>query len=361
MVQTSEKYVEWYKKYRPRVWEDLIGQDETVKALKNDIKHDAIPTSYVFKGMYGSGKTTAAFILAKAINCENPTPESNPCNQCETCEAIDNNTQLGFTYVSGAQNGSVDSIRKLVTEQGYNQPIRKRVVILDEAHNLSSEGFDAMLIPLESENTKDVVYIICTTDVKKIKPTILSRSKTRSFNPLTTDSLNTIIRRVADKENYDVTPETVDWVRRKAQKSARQAISLLEDAYRNGITTMGYGEKLLAAIESLDDVDVIKVISEAVQAGVPADELTEQLIEDLNTILLVASGVDASIAGESIIENPEAFCEHLYGTSSIVYAIKTLSDYYSKMTTSNSARIYLQLAVLAYMEMVRKKVNRLNS
>lgn len=344
----TDVYVEWYKKYRPKVWCDVIGQDKTVQALIQDIKYDAVPTAYIFKGMYGSGKTTAAFILAKAINCENPPGNSDPCNTCDTCLAIDSKSQLGFTYISGANNGSVESVRKLVTEQGYSQPIKKKVVILDEAHNLSSEALDSLLIPLESDNTKDVVYIICTTDVRKIKATVVSRSKTRSFNPLTHEHIMEVMRRVASREQFELTDNITEWVCRKANGSARQAVSLLEDAYRNGMSELSYGEQILNALEKVSIIKALEVVAEASQAGAPPEELTEQLIDDLTTILLLASQVDVSIAGESIHKNPQGFCDSVGGRANILQGIKMFSEAYNDMRTANSAKVLLNATLIDY-------------
>ena len=202
-----ENNIDLYKKYKPKVWEDIIGQDAIVNSLRNSIlNNNSSTTSFIFSGPAGVGKTASAFIYAKALNCENPTDNGNPCNECPTCKAIDNGSLIGVEYLSMANNGGVDDIRRIVEQTNISQPIKQKVLILDETHYLSKAAFGALLIPLESQKTK-TKFIFCTTEPNKIDSAVMSRSQHRAFSPVKDSILAKHLLNISINEGWIIIDE----------------------------------------------------------------------------------------------------------------------------------------------------------
>ena len=191
-------YVELYKKYRPKGWAGIIGQDSAVKQIKEAIKNNRVPTAYSFSGPAGTGKTTIAKVIAKTLNCPNVGEDLEPCNECPTCRAIDSDTLIGVQYFSMANNGEVDTVRRIVQDAQTKVAINKKVIIIDEYHNLSPKGFDALLIPLEKENM-NALFIFCTTELDKIRPAVLSRTQNISLKPVKQKDLAKNLIEIAKK------------------------------------------------------------------------------------------------------------------------------------------------------------------
>lgn len=194
-------YVELYKKYRPKGWAGIIGQDSAVKQIKEAIKNNRVPTAYSFSGPAGTGKTTIAKVIAKTLNCPNVGEDLEPCNECPTCRAIDSDTLIGVQYFSMANNGEVDTVRRIVQDAQTKVAINKKVIIIDEYHNLSPKGFDALLIPLEKENM-NALFIFCTTELDKIRPAVLSRTQNISLKPVKQKDLAKNLIEIAKKRRY---------------------------------------------------------------------------------------------------------------------------------------------------------------
>ena len=161
----SDKYIELYKKYRPKKWEDIIGQETIVTPIKNAIKSNKIPTGYIFSGLAGTGKTTLALLIAKVLNCHQLDENMNPIED-DITRAIDNDSLIGVKQISMA-NATVEDVRKIMAESFISQPIKKKVFILDEFHNCSKAAFESILTDLESTN-QDSLFICCTTEPDKI-------------------------------------------------------------------------------------------------------------------------------------------------------------------------------------------------
>ena len=294
----SEHYTELYKKYRPRVWSDIIGQDQVIKSIQQSALSNTTPTGYMFFGPHGCGKTSTAFVLAKTMNCENVTKDGDPCNQCATCKAIDKNTQIGVQYISMANRGSVDDIRKMVNEAQLAQPIKHQVLILDECHNLSKAAFDALLIPLESEKSKSL-FIFCSTEPDKIPKTILSRIQTRTFNPVDMKTLAFNLKKISDAENLNVTKEQLISAVRSANGSVRDSVRNLETIISGGELPEAYSEKVLNLITSRKFTDIYNLTNEMQASGQNFTKTTERLYEDLSKVLIIQAGAEpASIAPE---------------------------------------------------------------
>lgn len=192
-----------YRKYRPRTFGGMVGQRKVTRTLRNAYRAGNLPHAFLFAGTKGSGKTTAAKILAKLLNCENPTPEGEPCNKCDNCVAADAGTHPDILEQDAASSRGVDSIRQLISESGYSPSLgRTRVDILDEAHMLTTEAFNALLKTLE-EPPPGVAFILVTTEFAKIPETIVSRCSVHRFTPISANDVGETLLRVAKEETKE--------------------------------------------------------------------------------------------------------------------------------------------------------------
>ena len=292
-------YLELYKKYRPDNFDKVIGQDSIVKSLKNAIVEDTLPTAYLFAGTAGTGKTTLALIVAKALNCENRRADGNPCNECATCKAIDNNALLGVKYITMAENGSADSIRKIMEESRLSQPIKKKVFILDETQNLSSAAQDAMLIGLEDKKQK-TLFIFCSTDPQKIKPAVLSRAQTRQLRePSVKELFNHLLYIVKQEpeilekfKSKELSKESLIQCAMMAGGSVRNAIGNLEALISSGSLPTEYSTKVLDAIVSGDPLNVYQITNQMSQDGIDYNKTAEQIYKSLVDLFRNLNGIE---------------------------------------------------------------------
>lgn len=285
----KEQYVELYKRSRPRIWDDIIGQDTVVASLRKAVLESMTPTGYMFFGLHGCGKTSAAFILAKSLNCDNLDSEGNPCNQCDTCRAIDDKTQMGVRYISMANQGSAEDVRKIVNESQLVQPIKKQVWILDECHRLSQTAFDSLLIPLESEKAR-TLFIFCSTEPDKIPKTITSRLQVRTFNPVSPQEIAKNLKKIAVNEGLNVTDEQIIQAARAANGSVRDSVSALETLSSHGVLPEQYSEKVLKLLSSQRYTDVYSLTAEMNNNGQNFTDAAQRLYSDLSSILIMLAG-----------------------------------------------------------------------
>lgn len=346
-------YTELYKRYRPVTWDDVVGQDKVVRSLISAVKSEKVPSAYLFAGERGTGKTSVAKILAKAINCENPPKPGYPCNECATCLDIDNGTQLGFSYISMANHGSVESVRSIVEDAQLSQPVRRPVIILDEIHNLSRAAFDALLIPLESD--MPTLFIMCSTEVHKVPSTVLSRSQQRSFRKLNAEEISSVLTRIAEGEGFELTDDMRHYCITRAKGSARDAVSALEAALSSGVENVGYGDTLLRALREHDARQVMVSLACADADSVPFEELTDQLIEDVRSIYYHYVGLEEAAAGVCPIEDVSAFVDDLYGEPGVLHLLQQLLAARGNMAPYTSIRAELELVLLRYISTLVKK------
>ncbi len=217
-----------YRKYRAQNFDELVGQDHITKILKNAVKGDQISHAFLFVGSRGTGKTSTARILAKAVNCLNPKKDGNPCNKCDVCVSISNGNFMDLIEIDAASNRGIDQIREL-KERIEFAPSKGRfkIYIIDEVHMLTSEAFNALLKTLE-EPPAHVVFVLATTDVHKLPPTILSRCQRYDFRLGTEEEIRKTLKNVLDKEKLKIEEKGLDIVVRNARGSYRDALSLMD-------------------------------------------------------------------------------------------------------------------------------------
>lgn len=220
-------YQAFYRKYRPKCFADVYGQDHVVSTLKNELSENKISHAYLFTGSRGTGKTTCAKILAKAVNCEN-MQDGEPCNQCEICKGMDNGTIYDIVEIDAASNNGVDNIRDLREEANYTPSRGKyRVYIIDEVHMLSIGAFNALLKILE-EPPAHVIFILATTEVHKIPATILSRCQRFDFKRIQPETMAVRLKQVAGLENLTITDDAAVLIARIADGALRDGLSILD-------------------------------------------------------------------------------------------------------------------------------------
>ena len=225
-------YQALYRKYRPKTFDDVVGQEHITETLKKQVETGRLSHAYLFIGTRGTGKTTCAKILAKAVNCEHPV-NGNPCNQCTACRGIDDGSILDVVELDAASNNGVDNVRALRDEAVFSPAsVRKRVYIVDEVHMLSNSAFNALLKILE-EPPEHLMFILATTELHKVPATILSRCQRHSFKRIPVDTITARLNFVAQQEHLNLQPDAAALLARMADGGMRDALTLLDQCCGN--------------------------------------------------------------------------------------------------------------------------------
>ena len=287
-----------YRKWRPQTWGDVVGQAHVVQTLRNALHSGRTAHAYLFSGPRGTGKTTTARLLAKAVNCTAPENE-RPCNQCAVCLAINEGRFLDLIEIDAASNTSVEDVRDLRERVPFSPSVgRFKVYIIDEVHMLSTAAFNALLKTLE-EPPAHALFILATTEVHKVPATVISRCQRHEFRRLGVDEMASYLAQLARDEKLQAEPEALVMIARQATGSMRDAVSLLDQmaSLSETITLAGVLEVLGAAgsvqtqefVESLAARDIARglgLIQRTVDAGVEPRQFARQVIDYLRGVLL---------------------------------------------------------------------------
>ena len=253
-------YQALYRKYRPGTFDDVVGQEHVTKTLRRQVETGRLSHAYLFVGTRGTGKTTCARILAKAANCEHPV-NGNPCNECASCRGIDSGAILDVEELDAASNSSVDNIRALRDEAVYSPAaVRRRVYIVDEVHMLSAAAFNALLKILE-EPPEHIIFILATTEIGKVLPTILSRCQRFTFRRLTPPEISGRLMQVAQAEGLRLAPEAADLLARMADGGMRDGLSLLDQCVWDGPIDLDRVTSAIGLVGSADTEDLLRCVS----------------------------------------------------------------------------------------------------
>src|SRR5580658_4046510 len=256
-----------YRRYRPGRFAELRGQDHVVRALQGAVKNDRVSHAYLFSGPRGTGKTTTARILAKALNCENPV-DGDACGICDSCVAISKGTSLDVIELDAASNNGVDDIREITSGAWHGTPGRWKVYIFDEVHQLSKAASAALLKSLE-EPPPHVVFVLATTDPHKVLPTIRSRTQHLEFRLIGADTLATLLHDVQGAAGLDADEATVEAAVRLGRGSARDALSALDQLLATGSISESQPEfdPLFEALAHDDPVGALRSLAVLAREG----------------------------------------------------------------------------------------------
>ena len=292
-----------YRKYRPQVWDDVVYQDQVTRVLKNAIRTDRVAHAYLFSGPRGTGKTTVARILARAVNCLDENPENRPCDHCPNCLAVNSGQFLDLIEIDAASNTSVDDIRELRDKINFAPGIgRKKVYIIDEVHMLSTAAFNALLKTLE-EPPAHAMFILATTEIHKIPATVLSRCQHHEFRRIPVNEIVRRLSKICQDEGVMADEAALTLIARQATGAMRDAISMLDQmtsAGNNitleeaqeilGIATNQSVVALTDAMIAKNHADGMAAIHNALDSGTDPRQFARQTVEYLRQLLVLKMG-----------------------------------------------------------------------
>lgn len=355
-------YTALYRKFRPDTFADVKGQDHIVTTLKNQIKANRIGHAYLFTGTRGTGKTTVAKILAKTVNCENPT-EDGACGECRSCRAIAAGASMNVIEIDAASNNGVDNIREIVEEVSYSPAEGKyKVYIIDEVHMLSIGAFNALLKTLE-EPPSYVIFILATTEVHKLPITILSRCQRYDFKRISIDTITNRMKTLIDAEGVEVEDKALRYIAKVADGSMRDALSLLDQCIAFHLGRELTYDKVLDVLGAVDtgvfsdllrhvlDRDVLKCIELLEEVVMQGRELTSFVTDFtwyLRNLLLVTSSDHLEDVIDMSTDNLARLKEEakLVDVDRIVRFIHIFSDLSGQIRYASQKRILVEIALI---------------
>ncbi len=355
-------YTALYRKFRPETFDEVKGQEHIVTTLTNQIKADRIGHAYLFCGTRGTGKTSVAKILAKAVNCEHPV-DGNPCNTCAMCRAINDGSSMNVIEIDAASNNGVDNIREIREEVTYHPTEgRYKVYIIDEVHMLSTGAFNALLKTLE-EPPSYVIFILATTEVNKIPVTILSRCQRYDFHRITVDTITDRLRELTEAEQVQAEDRALRYIARAADGSMRDALSLLDQCiafylgqeltYDRVLNNLGavdtevFGQ-LLRKVVAGDVTGAVLVLEQIVMQGRELGQFVTDFIWYLRNLLLLKTsenpGEVIDVSSENLLQMQEEAA--MAETETLMRYIRVLSDLSGQMRNSSQKRVLVEVAVI---------------
>ena len=354
-------YTALYREWRPKSFQDVVGQEHITITLKNQIKNQRAAHAYLFCGTRGTGKTSTAKIMAKALNCLN-LQEGEPCNECEMCKKINEGLAIDVTELDAASNNGVDKIRDIIDDVQYSpQEARNKVYIMDEVHMLSQGAVNAFLKTLE-EPPKNVVFILATTDPQKLPITILSRCQRFDFKRISTENISARLRKIVHEQGVFADDNSLNLIARIADGAMRDSLSILDQAismgggkveYSNVINMLGLVTnenlfKLTDAVIERNVEEAMNVIDEMVMAGKDLYLFIKDMISHYRNLLMVKVSNSPESIVDMSLENIELLREqgNRIRVEEIMRNIRILQDCEEQSRSSKQARLYLELSVI---------------
>ena len=346
-----------YLKYRPRTFAEVEGQEHVTTTLKNALALNRIAHAYLFAGPRGTGKTTIARVLAKAVNCLSDSADK-PCNACAVCQAINEERMLDLIEIDAASNTSVEDIRTLRDKVDFRPGEAKfKVYIIDEVHMLSNAAFNALLKTLE-EPPPHVIFVLATTDPQKIPATVISRVQRFDFRRLTLPEITARLKEIAAREGLRVEPAAVELIARQATGAMRDAISLLDQltAYGSDEITLAQVQGLLGAASSqmvgeivarLAEKDVaqgLTVIASAVDNGADPRQLAREIVEYVRGLMLIKTGGGAALTLTEEAQTEMNARATKFSSGQLVRAIRLFNQAAFELRTSSHPTLPLEVA-----------------
>lgn len=297
-----------YRKWRPQLWEKVVGQDHIVQTLKNAIRTNRVGHAYLLSGPRGTGKTTTARLLAKAVNCLEEDLSKRPCNHCENCIAFNENRFMDLIEIDAASNTSVDDIRDLREKIGFSPSKgRFKVYIIDEVHMLSTAAFNALLKTLE-EPPPHAIFVLATTEVHKIPATVLSRCQRHEFRRIPVETIVNLLRELVKEEKLTIDEDTLYLIARQSTGAMRDAISLLDQLTSTGEKiTLEVAQQVLGTATNQAVINLVNFIKakdargglnqlhKALDSGTDPRQFARQMVDYVRGLMLIKLGDERSL------------------------------------------------------------------
>lgn len=355
-------YTALYRKFRPNTFEDVKGQDHIVTTLKNQIQADRIGHAFLFCGTRGTGKTTVAKILARAVNCEHPV-NGSPCNECAACKGILSGTSMNVIEIDAASNNGVDNIREIREEVAYRPTQGKyKVYIIDEVHMLSAGAFNALLKTLE-EPPSYVIFILATTEAHKIPVTILSRCQRYDFHRISIDTITERLKELMEKEQVDAEERALRYVAKAGDGSMRDSLSLLDQCiafylgekltYDRVLDVLGTVDhevfsRLLRQVLAGNVSGCIHILEELLTGGKELGQFVGDFTWYLRNLLLVKTSEHAEEVLDVSTENLQALLEEseMIESDTLMRYIRVFSELSSQLRYATQKRVMVEIGLI---------------
>lgn len=349
-----------YRKYRPKIFEDVVGQEHIERTIKNAIEQDKLSHAYLFTGPRGTGKTTTARLLAKALLCQKG-PTSEPDGTCEDCEAIAAGEHPDVYELDAASRTGVENVREEIIGRVQFAPTRGRykVYIIDEVHMLSTAAFNALLKTLE-EPPSHVVFVLATTDPQKVPETIHSRCQRFDFRRISTESIVSRLGAICVAEGVEFEGEALELVAHRAEGGMRNALTSLEQliAFGEGKVTMEVAERMLGSLDSSDLAEIVRFVgtrdaaacfrwtAEFVETGADLAQFTRDFAEHIRNLYVMSlAGADAALDVSEAARREMADELSLYGSDRLARLLGVLGDLSGELKTSTNPRLSFEIAL----------------
>lgn len=349
-----------YRKYRPQIFEDVVGQEHIERTIKNAIEQDKVSHAYLFTGPRGTGKTTTARLLAKALLCE-CGPTSEPDGTCDDCVMIANGEHPDVYELDAASRTGVENVREEIIGRVQFAPTRGRykIYIIDEVHMLSTAAFNALLKTLE-EPPSHVVFILATTDPQKVPETIHSRCQRFDFRRISAESIVSRLGAICVSEDVEFEGEALDLIAHRAEGGMRNALTSLEQliAFGEGKVTMEVAERLLGSIDTNDLAEIVRAIgtrdvascfrwtAEYVETGADLAQFVRDLAEHMrNMYVLSLAGADVALEVSETVRRELASELPLFGPDRLARLLGVLGDLSAELKTSTNPRLSFEIAL----------------
>ena len=347
-----------YRKYRPKEWNEVVGQDHVVTTLKNAIAADRVVHAYLFAGSRGTGKTTLARLLAKAVNCTNPDPAMRPDNECDLCKAVNENRFLDLIEIDAASNTSVDDVRDLRDKINFSPSQGKyKIYIIDEVHMLSTAAFNALLKTLE-EPPPHAIFVLATTEIHKIPATVLSRCQRHEFRRVPVDEIVKQLKLIIKAEKIQADDDALIQIARQSAGGMRDAISLLDQLSSTGNkltlvltqTVLGTAtsQTVLEIISSIMDHDPahgLETMHQALDSGADPRSLARQLVEYLRGLMLIQMGNANQVEATADVKKQMQAHAKSFSTSDVLRMMKAFNGAATDLRGGWQPSLSLELAL----------------
>ena len=347
-----------YRKYRPQEWEAVVGQDHVVTTLKNAIAADRVAHAYLFAGSRGTGKTTLARLLAKAVNCTNPDAAKRPDNLCENCKAVSENRFLDLIEIDAASNTSVDDVRDLRDKINFTPSQGKyKIYIIDEVHMLSTAAFNALLKTLE-EPPPHAIFVLATTEIHKIPATVLSRCQRHEFRRVPVDEIVANLKKIVKAENIPADDDALIQIARQSAGGMRDAQSLLDQLASTGDritltlaqTVLGTATSqsvlnIITSVMEHDPAHGLEAIHKALDAGADPRSLARQLVEYLRGLMLIQMGNANQVEATADVKKQMQAHARSFTTSDVLRIMKAFNNAATDLRGGWQPSLGLELAL----------------